>query len=111
MSEGSPRVIFRIPRKLALEMEAQIVKSHTTRREAPWTTTDFVIIAIKEKLAKMKRCARPRGRTPRPRPVEPLDLDAEGAAQELVEVADIWKAVEGYEPFNGVEEPSILDAE
>lgn len=55
MSLGSPRITFRIDAGTIEEMHATIALRNANTREEPWTTSDFVTQAIREKIAKMER--------------------------------------------------------
>lgn len=56
MSKGSKGYHWRCPPALEQAMLKQIEMSFVTRRETPWKISDFIRIAVREKLAKMKRC-------------------------------------------------------
>lgn len=58
MSKGTPIVGVRIPPTQRAEVEAVIAHRNANSREAPWTLSDFVVIALREKIAKMARCRR-----------------------------------------------------
>jgi hypothetical protein len=55
MSKGSPIVPVRIPPELLGEVARCIARRNVWSRNEPWTTSGFVIAAIREKLAKMER--------------------------------------------------------
>lgn len=65
MSKGNPIVPLRFPPQLLDQVDAKIRRSLDTRAAEPWTRTSFILAAVKEKLAKMKRSAggRRKGRT------------------------------------------------
>lgn len=56
MSKGSPILSTRVPADLLVEMDLAIARRNVFTREEPWNRTDFLAIAIREKLAKMERC-------------------------------------------------------
>jgi len=55
MSKGSKVLPFRIPAELLAEVDGVIERSHDTRAGEPWTRTAFILAALKEKLAHMRR--------------------------------------------------------
>lgn len=58
-SKGSPMVALRIPQELLTEIEATMKKRNVVAFGEPWSRTDFILVAIKEKLAHMARSRRP----------------------------------------------------
>jgi hypothetical protein len=56
MSKGTPLVVIRVPEDLKIEVEAVIEHRNWNSREEPWSFSDFVRIALREKIAKMARC-------------------------------------------------------
>jgi len=57
MSKGNPRVILRMPAAELAELEKFIAASNERRRGEPWTMSDFIRAAVREKIAKMGRSA------------------------------------------------------
>lgn len=55
MSKGNPRVTFRLPRELIHQVEETILNRNAVSPLEPWDWSKFVVIAIKEKLDKMRR--------------------------------------------------------
>jgi hypothetical protein len=60
MSKGTPIFTLRLPANLVVEVHETIRRRNLWSRRAPWTWSDFVRVAITEKLRKMERCRRPR---------------------------------------------------
>lgn len=56
MSRGTPRVAVRIPPSLRATVEVVIAHRNANSRQEPWDLSDFIKIALQEKLAKMARC-------------------------------------------------------
>lgn len=57
MSKGSRVVPVRFEEELLDAVAAMIASSNERRQGEPWTTSEFVRAAVREKLAKMKRSA------------------------------------------------------
>lgn len=55
MSRGSDRVTVRLPNKLPERMAATIARRNATAHGMLWTISDFIQIAIEEKIKKMER--------------------------------------------------------
>lgn len=55
MSRGTPVVSFRLLPSLKAEIMETIKRRNYYTMEAPWTFSDFLEQAIREKLAKMER--------------------------------------------------------
>jgi metal-responsive CopG/Arc/MetJ family transcriptional regulator len=55
MSAGTPRVTIRIDDELREEIEIVITDRNSRTRDRPWTLSDFIGIAIREKVLKMQR--------------------------------------------------------
>jgi len=55
MSRGSPIVPVRIPAELLAEIGQVIDGRNERARGAPWTRSEFIVLALREKLAKMER--------------------------------------------------------
>lgn len=55
MSKGNPIIPTRFPPGLLAEVDGTIERSRHTRFGEPWTRTGFILAAVREKLAKMKR--------------------------------------------------------
>ena len=66
MSKGTPRVVIRLADQVVQEIELAIARRNLWSREVPWTLSDFLRVAIAEKLQKMARCRRPRRRPSAP---------------------------------------------
>lgn len=62
MSAGTPLKAVRIPPELGIEIDRTINRRNYNSRDAPWSFTDFCLIAISEKILKMARS----GNRPRP---------------------------------------------
>lgn len=60
MSRGNTILTFRIDGGLQEDMELAIASRNEHSREAPWTTTDFIRLAIREKIDKGIRSRRAR---------------------------------------------------
>ena len=74
MSQGTPVVMFRMPKQMLADILAVVHRRNRNTQDEPWTRTDFIRCAIREKLAKMARL-RTRGRRQAPpRPGEGQDL-------------------------------------
>ena len=58
MSRGTPNQTFRLLPSLKAECERTIEKRNNNTREAPWSFTEFIEIALREKIAKMERSRR-----------------------------------------------------
>lgn len=61
-SKGTPRRTFRFADQFWTTVEEAVDRRNFWTQREPWTLSDFVRIAIAEKLAKMKRCRRRRPR-------------------------------------------------
>lgn len=112
MSKGNAGYHWRCPPALEQAMIAQIEMSFTTRRETRWTVSDFIRIAIREKLAKMKRCreyrrnAKLKKGKEHEQAVEASQVEApEDARQEEEEVVDFSQL------FSTNPEPGLSDNE
>lgn len=55
MSLGNPVVQVRVPREVLTAMDETIQRANGHRVVEDWTRSSFVLAAIKEKVAKMKR--------------------------------------------------------
>lgn len=55
MARGSPTITFRLDDALMDDMDVAIDSRNERTRETPWTRTDFIRAAIREKLDKMRR--------------------------------------------------------
>jgi hypothetical protein len=55
MSKGTKIIPFRCPGGLEEDMEIAIDDRNERTREAPWSRTDFILKAIREKLDHMQR--------------------------------------------------------
>ena len=64
MSAGTPKVVVRIDGGLMEDIEIQIAQRNWFSREEAWTVSDFIRIACREKLEKMRR-SRNRKRKPK----------------------------------------------
>lgn len=62
MSKGSKVIPFRIPSSMEQEVEHAIIMRNRVTKDAPWTRTDFILAAIREKLGHMRRSRLKRGR-------------------------------------------------
>jgi hypothetical protein len=62
MSKGTKVYPVRLDPGLMEDVEITIERRNMMTREAPWTLSDFLRIAIREKIRKMERCRRPRSR-------------------------------------------------
>lgn len=60
MSKGTPRIAVRLPDDLTAEINRAVDNRNLWSAREPWTFSDFVRIACREKLAKMKRCRKKR---------------------------------------------------
>ena len=52
---GTSKVVVRIPPDLLEEMQLTIATRNVYTREEPWSVSDFIRVAICEKIAKMRR--------------------------------------------------------
>lgn len=68
MSRGTWVTTLRIPDKLRNEMYLTIEQRNLFTRGEPWTTTGFILSAIREKIDKMSRSRR--GRASKKAPVD-----------------------------------------
>ncbi len=66
MSTGTQVYTLRINEHLRSIIQETIDRRNDWTRSVPWTFTDFLHTAVREKVAKMKRSRRPRRRTTRP---------------------------------------------
>jgi len=81
MSRGTPVVPVRVDQEtMALVMETIQRRNFWTQCE-PWSVSDFIRIALREKIAKMARCRRPRRGCITP-PSATADLVKVGAPQD-----------------------------
>lgn len=55
MSKGSPVVTLRVPEEELARLDAAILACNSRRKGTPWSRTDFIMAAVREKLAKMAR--------------------------------------------------------
>jgi hypothetical protein len=64
MTKGNPKLIVRVPGQLIDEMRLAIAQRNRRTRDEPWVMSDFVRVAIRDKLAHIKRsrCKRRAGR-------------------------------------------------
>lgn len=58
MSKGSPIIPVRVPAGLLEDIEVAIAARNAHASGAPWTRSDFFLIALREKLGKMERSRR-----------------------------------------------------
>lgn len=65
MSKGNQIVPVRIPLPLAVDMDQAIAGRNAVARGEPWTVSEFIRVAIAEKLAKMSRSRSSRSRRTR----------------------------------------------
>jgi len=61
MSKGRPVVPLRLDPGLIEDMEIAIIRRNENTRETPWSFSDFIRVAICEKLHKMKRGRKEQG--------------------------------------------------
>jgi metal-responsive CopG/Arc/MetJ family transcriptional regulator len=64
MSKGTRVYPVRLPADLVAEVELTVQRRNLMSREEPWTFSDFLRIALREKVCKMERSRKPRGRRP-----------------------------------------------
>ena len=62
MSKGTPNQTFRLLPSLKEECERTIARRNDNSFESPWTFTEFIELALREKIAKMERSRRSKGR-------------------------------------------------
>lgn len=62
MSAGNPIVKVRIPRELVEEIELAIENRNARVRAEPWTFSEFLRVAIDDKLRHMERSRRPKAK-------------------------------------------------
>lgn len=55
MARGSPRIIVRVHREMLQAIQACIIKRNYHTKHQEWELSDFVRVAMKEKLAHMQR--------------------------------------------------------
>lgn len=55
MTVGNPKLIVRVPRELIAEVKEAIRRRNLRSREEPWVISDFVRIALRDKLHHMQR--------------------------------------------------------
>lgn len=55
MSKGTKAFPVRLPNKLLQEVNETIQRRNDHSKEEPWTFSDFVRIALREKISKMER--------------------------------------------------------
>lgn len=67
MSKGTKITGVRIPAELREEMKLTIARANVFKVDEPWNQTDFILAAIREKIAKMERSRKGRKRTSSPR--------------------------------------------
>lgn len=65
MSKGTDRYTFRLPQELMAAVATTIYRRNLHTDKEPWELSEFVRVAIKEKLAKMERSRRRAGRVRR----------------------------------------------
>jgi len=66
MSLGNPVVQVRVPRPILEEMDETIQRANGHRVVEDWTRSSFVLAAIREKIAKMKRSRRKKAKAVAP---------------------------------------------
>lgn len=66
MTLGNPKIIIRVPRELIAEMKEAIRRRNLRSREEPWVFSDFVRIAIRDKLHHMQRSRGRKRRSKKP---------------------------------------------
>lgn len=79
MAKGTPVVPVRISDEMMMEVEEAIRSRNAVAFDAPWTVSDFIRKAIREKLSHMERSRRSRVRRPEwaeETLIEAVDLDA-----------------------------------
>jgi hypothetical protein len=54
-SKGTPIKTLRVPEDLSTEVQETIDRRNMWSRETAWTWTDFCLVAIREKIDKMRR--------------------------------------------------------
>lgn len=62
MSRGNRIIKVRITAEFAAAIEAQILSRNNHSAEEPWVISDWIRVAMREKLDKMRRCRAPRKR-------------------------------------------------
>jgi hypothetical protein len=73
MSKGSPVIPLRVPPEVLALVDGAVERSQTARRAGGWSRSSFILEAITEKLAKMKR-----SRTWRKKKAELVEAKGEG---------------------------------
>lgn len=61
-SAGTPVLPVRLHNDVKSEIERAVRRRNFHSWQERWTVSDFIRIAIREKLAKMERCRKPRAR-------------------------------------------------
>lgn len=65
MSAGTPIRTVRLDDQLWRAIKDQVAQRNIFSRSQPWTMSDFIAIALQEKLDKMRRCREHPGRRKR----------------------------------------------
>lgn len=66
MSLGNPKILVRLPTEELDALRESIESANAHRSGEPWTMSEFVRVAIREKLAKMERSRTNGGKRKRP---------------------------------------------
>lgn len=62
MTKGNPVLLVRVERELHEQITECIQRRNRRTREEPWDMSKFIRVAIRDKLAKMKRSCRRYGK-------------------------------------------------
>jgi len=66
MSKGTPFVSVRVPDDLLQQIEQEIARTNQNTRNAPFTRSSWILVAIREKLAHAKRSRQKKKKKPGP---------------------------------------------
>jgi hypothetical protein len=93
---GSRKYVVRFPEELEMLLEEQVHFSSFTRRGEPWTVSEFIRIAVREKIQKMFRSRTWKRKTPVvPLSKELMEVEVERAGSEELLLDELVNLAEG----------------
>lgn len=92
MSKGTQVYSVRIPSELSSEISKTINRRNLFSKEGPWTFTDFILMAVREKLAHMER-SRTKGKKKIKEPKQEPIADG-GVLHRDPREAEFWQGIE-----------------
>lgn len=81
MSKGTDRYTFRLPQDMMAEVAATIYRRNLHTDREPWELSEFVRVAIREKLAKMERSRKRAARKLRSAALDAQPVSCQGETQ------------------------------